>query len=93
MKQVKQYECLGNTITVRRVTVDELPDDAVACYDSETHEILLLKTLSKDAMLHAFLHEHTHAALQALGRTELNDDEVFVDTFAGLLHQMLKSCK
>jgi len=39
-----------------------------------------------------FFHELVHAVLDAMGNEELNSDEKFVDGFAVLLHQALKSC-
>ena len=38
-------------------------------------------------------HEVVHAILEAAGRTDLSEDETFVDTLGGLLHQFLKTKK
>jgi hypothetical protein len=41
---------------------------------------------------HSFMHELAHAILYCMN-SDLYDDEVFVDTFAGLAHQALTSAK
>ena len=93
MKPIKSFELFGLTITVRRVGADELPHNTVGFYDPGAEEILILKTQTSDAQLQTFLHEFYHAAFQGLGRNDLNDDEVIVDTLASLTHQMLKTAK
>ena len=40
---------------------------------------------------HTYLHELTHMILIAIGKNELASDESFVDMFAGLLLQILKT--
>ena len=42
---------------------------------------------------HTYLHEMVHAILSTMGEQGLSDNEVFVDTFAGLLHQALQTSK
>lgn len=48
---------------------------------------------SKSSKENTFLHELTHLVLQASGRNELSDDEVFVSSFAGFLCEAVKSFK
>lgn len=42
---------------------------------------------------HTYLHEVVHHILQAMGETELNNSEKFVDLFSGILHQVLTTSK
>ena len=38
-----------------------------------------------------FLHELTHAILFAMGKSELNDDESFVNTFSSFLNEAINT--
>lgn len=46
---------------------------------------------SDDSKLNTFIHECVHAILENMGRTDLNNDEVFVCTFSGFATEVLKS--
>lgn len=61
-----------------------------------TKEITLqpeAKGQTRDAVEHAFFHELVHAILVQSGESELNQNEKFIDIFAGLLHQAMKTAK
>jgi len=53
----------------------------------QTHSPEFPRTQEDDEQ--TFLHELTHHILHAMGETKLNDNEKFVDMFAGFLHQAL----
>lgn len=40
-----------------------------------------------------FFHELVHAILDVIGEAELTDNEKFVDAFAAMLHQAIKTMK
>lgn len=50
-----------------------------------------LDHLSRERMEQVFCHELTHAILNFIGNEKLNDNEVFVDTFAQGLYQAIKT--
>lgn len=41
----------------------------------------------------SFLHELIHGILNAMGESEINNDERFIEGFANLLHQYIKTAK
>lgn len=66
------------------------------CMDPGANVITLANTwhgrpVSPARKEQVFFHELTHAVLEAMGKEEMNRDEEFVDGFAVLLHQALKS--
>jgi len=83
---------MGHTITVMVSPAEDWAHAEVAGFwDPATNQITLVKQ-SKDVMWHTFWHEVTHAILHMMSHP-LNDDEVFVDQFGGLLAQALKSAR
>ena len=46
---------------------------------------------SDDSKLNTFIHECVHAILENMGRTDLNQDEVFVCSFTGFTTEIIKS--
>lgn len=77
---------------LRVVVMDEdewQHEDAAGFYDPDRQLIAIRETRNSDVALHVFLHEVTHAILMALNHDELSRDEKFVDTFSGLLAQVL----
>ena len=62
-------------------------DECAGTCDFDTRTIMLDGTLDADMLWHAWLHEVTHAILNAIGRVKLNKDEGFVDSFSGALAQ------
>ena len=62
------------------------------------NKIKLAKTFNKkkvqeDQRESTYCHEMVHIILGALGHSELNDNEEFVDSFGKALHQILKSSR
>lgn len=91
MKIPKSFCLLGLTYTVSILPDSEWPDgDAVGCFSPDTRHIRLRANRDRAALSHVFLHEATHAILNAMGRDRLYADEAFVDLFSGFLHQLLK---
>jgi hypothetical protein len=90
MRIPSSFELQGRTIRV--VLSDEMTDNDGE-WDSHKDLITIDETNPRDIRAHSFLHEFVHAALQALGKEDLGKDETFVDCFAGLIHQMLKSSR
>jgi hypothetical protein len=85
------FQVLGCNIEVELRHPDNWDhDDAVGMYDPMNHKITVV-VKSQQMMEHAFYHELVHCILFALGKNELSEDESFVDTFAGLLHQAMKT--
>lgn len=58
--------------------------------DTDTAVITLRSDLPQDVLMHTFLHELTHCILAAIQHPQW-EDEAFVDTFAGLMHQALST--
>lgn len=86
-----RFQVLGCNIEVELRDPDNWDhDDVVGLYDPMNHRITVVVN-SQQMMEHAFFHELIHCILFALGQNELSEDEAFVDTFAGLLHQALKT--
>lgn len=48
---------------------------------------------SETSKLNTFNHEWVHTILDAMGRHDLSEDEVFVSTFAGFLTEGMRSCE
>lgn len=87
---------MGNTITV------EYKDDLLeidGCLGEARYKenkiILQSNTsrMSKTVIEQTFFHELVHSIFSEMGRSDLNKDEPFVDTLAGLLHQAIKTMK
>lgn len=102
MKRIpKSFSLLGHTITVRVLSKrdwEELvemnehieEDDFGAWFQSEN--LILIRRTSRSLMLHTFAHELLHAILDMMN-SPLSYDEVFVDSFGGLLAQALGTVK
>lgn len=94
----KQFELMGHTINV------EWADDLVHTMDASgtahlrENKVKLQKPTAswpvpKDSLEHTYFHELVHWILYMLKQEELCKDEMFVDTFAGLLYQSIKTAK
>lgn len=90
LKPPRSFELQGRTI---KVIEKDLGADAVGQWDARRDEITLIPGLPTDLRYTSFLHEFVHAALDALGREDLSENEPFVDGLAGLVHQMLKTAR
>lgn len=90
----KRFQLMGHTYSVCIVPDDQwMFDDDVGACDHERHQIFIRKSQNDSAKQHTFCHELTHAILGKMGEDELDEDEKFVDCFAGLLHQAWTTCK
>ena len=86
-----RFQVLGCNVEVElRDSENWDHDDVVGMYDPMNHRITVVVT-NQQIMEHAFFHELVHCILFSLGKNELSEDEAFVDTFAGLLHQAMKT--
>lgn len=89
MKIPTQVCLLGYTLKVKIIAEDDWPhEDAVGIFYPDKQEIQIVRA-TPDMMGHAYLHELTHAILNAMSEDRLYKNERFVDTFSGLLHQAL----
>jgi hypothetical protein len=71
-------------------------EDLQGQHNPRTLQLLLHppdEILKKQQVEHNFFHELVHAILTAMGEEEINANEQFVDVFAGLLYQALKTSK
>ena len=48
---------------------------------------------TESSKFNTFCHELTHTILDTMGRTDLSEDEVFVNSFAGFLTESLTTMK
>ena len=85
-----RFQIYGRTIEVE--WVDEIHDEqeleGVALYDK--NKIMLRNDL--DNREHVFFHELVHFILDGM-KSSKSDDETFVETFSGLLHQALSTAE
>ena len=89
----KYFDLMGHAIEVRQVKVppgikDEIDSHATWQKDKQLITINVFGQ-SETLLHHTYLHEVTHAILDAMGKEDLSKDEEFVDMFSGLLHQVL----
>lgn len=91
MKLPKTFQLLGHTWKVRVVPACELEGTDWGHCDQIRKEILILDT-SPDNNIATFFHEAVHAALGAMG-SPLNNNEEFVETLGGLIHQITTTAK
>lgn len=90
----KQFKLVNYTWTVVISPVALPLDDGARVFgwcDTDTRTITLDGTLDPEQLWHTWLHELTHAILNALGRSALFADEDFVDSFSGGLAQVYPS--
>lgn len=94
LKIPKSFKLMGRTFTVEYTPKLNYTDGATGMAYHRSRRIGLLPNTpeyprSKEDIEQTFLHELTHHILHAMGETKLNDNEKFVDMFAGFLHQAL----
>ena len=93
-----EFQILGHTVKIQRVDSIDSPEGITHLGYSD-YQVCLLSIRNSDDELElcescieqTYLHEVVHFILGAMGEDKLNDNEKFVDTFAGLLHQILKT--
>ena len=90
MKIPKTFMLFGHRIKVEQIEYEN--EDRHGHYDARSHTITLYPAGGdRTNNEHTFLHECVHAWMQGLGRDDLDKDEAFVDSLAGLIHQFLTS--
>ena len=73
-------------------------DDAYGVCNYDASKISICQQSRGDnrkesAIEHTFVHETIHACLDAIGYRELSRDETFVNSFATVMHQVIKQIK
>ena len=86
------YRLMAHTIKVKRVPVGKWKDDQCVGQFSTERKQILVRDSHDTLTTHIFAHEMVHSILDAMGHP-LNSDESFVDSFSGLLHQVLSTAK
>lgn len=88
----KTFQLFGENFKVKQLKkVDR--KDSWGDYNPAKNIIAVKKGLQQDQREQSYFHEIVHCILDNLGHEELHRNEVFVDTFAKALHQILKSSK
>jgi hypothetical protein len=84
----RRFQLHGHEVTVRIIPRTRWPHsmDTVGMYDPTRHRIDLRGDLGDTELQQTFCHEWAHSMLTEMNHP-LNDDEVFVDILASLLHQ------
>lgn len=79
---------MGHRVSVERISPDRWPHgECVGLFSPKHMRISLLDSGSKSGIEHSYWHELMHAVTYCLNLDELYNDERFIDTVAGLLHQ------
>lgn len=91
------FELGGTTYKVEQVD-NLLEGDNVAFINFPTSTVRIANqfkgsTCSASYKEVSFYHELVHGILDTMGQSELSSDEVFVEGFANLLHQYIKTAK
>lgn len=94
MKIPRSFKIMGHTIVVEYDKLLINKDDSRGVADFRINKIILQpnvegNALPRTAIEQTFLHELIHWICYKIGRNDLKDDETFVDSFSGLLHQAL----
>lgn len=94
MKIPTSFKLMGKTYTIEYMPRLNFSENAVGMAYHRTRRIGLQTGSPEyprdvEANEQTFLHELTHHILFAMGEHKLNDNEKFVDMFAGFLHQAL----
>lgn len=93
MKIPESFTLLGHPFTVHVIPpIQWKLKDCVGLYQPAEHRIFI-RAGKQSLREHTFFHELTHAILDAMGKHALYEDEEFVDAFAGMLHQIMKTAK
>lgn len=94
MKIPKRFKLFGHTIEVVQDHSLRFRENCNGEARYRTRTIMLSPSAPNYPRIqsdieHTFLHELTHWILHELNEIDLRNNEKFVDTFAGLLHQAL----
>ena len=96
MRIPKSFQLQGHTIQVVFDNEDCEKRKFCRYADLNGNKIVLATKVFEDKfpktkIEQTFIHEVIHHILEALGENKLNDNEKFVDGFAGHLHQILST--
>ena len=99
MQIPKRFQLLGRTFTVEQQ--DDFYDHERCFGESRNYEgVIVLQTAKHKKITFdptmvetTFYHEMVHTILWAMNEHTLNENEQFVDVFAGLLHQILSTAE
>lgn len=92
MRIPKSLKLMGHTVKVECLPPAKWKQkECVGYFSPRDMKIAVLKRPGTGTE-HAFTHELTHAMLYCMGHA-LYEDEQFVDTLGGLLHQAMNSAK
>lgn len=96
MKIPKSFTVGGVEFHVK--IVDRVEEDKLGQCSCAEGEIQIAKTYwgrnqCPSCMENTFCHELIHAILGTMGKEDLNEDECFVNTFAGFLTECVKTMK
>lgn len=88
------FQLFGQTITVKKVPQMASMNGTIGEARLHANSILLQESVDgfkmhQSQMEQTFFHELVHLLVGFMGQKELMEDEIFVDTFAHLLHQAL----
>ncbi len=90
----RRFDLFGRTVRVRKAKKRSFVDaDTYGHWDSSKFEIVIQEGLNPDVEAQTFYHEFMHAALDALGYSDLSSNEQFVDQMGSMIHQMLKTSR
>lgn len=94
MQIPKRFKLMGQTINVYDDPYMDFADNASGMAHYRTMKIRLQTHCPEHPFIDSdrervFLHELTHHILHAMEETKLNNNEKFVNMFAGFLHQAL----
>ena len=94
----KKFELLGQVIDVEWSDTLQVDQDEHGTSHFRENKIRIQRPakgipMPKDRLEHIFFHELTHWIMYTMNQHELNNNEAFVDTTAGLFYQALKSSK
>ena len=93
----KSFQILGHTVKIEHKDFVDYGVNEGCCEHLKLRIEIAKKDLKgnvpESVQEHTYLHEITHMILDSMGEDELSSNEKFVDTFSGLLHQVLKTAK
>lgn len=94
MRIPKRFKLLGHTIEVKEEPERFFERNSYGACSYESKWIKLVPKseshpVTQSSVEHTFIHELVHMCLYHTEQGQLNDNEGFVDTMAGLLHQAL----